>query len=97
MSLKAAVSAATSLSRAADGQPAAGLQRLDGAHRRGQPAQRRDHRRSSSMLRTTETREADDEDHRLRVGHGVADLDRREEQQQRGDREHDRVGEQDPQ
>ena len=27
---------------AADGQPAAGLERLDGAHRRGQPAQRRD-------------------------------------------------------
>ena len=40
MSLNAVVSASTSASACADGQPAARLQRLDRAHRRGQPAQR---------------------------------------------------------
>ena len=82
---------------AADREPAAGLQRLHGAHRRRQPAQRRDEPAQEQHVEDHGDDEAGDQDHGLRAGHRKADLDGREEQQQRGDRQHGRVGEQDTQ
>jgi hypothetical protein len=78
-----------------DHQAPPGLERLDRAHRGGQPPERSDDATQQHEVHRHRDDEAGDDDHGLGVGHGEADLDGREQQQQRDHREHRRVREDD--
>jgi hypothetical protein len=77
-------------------QPPARLQRLDRAHGRGEPAQRRHEAPQHDQVDRDRDDEAGDDDRRLPLGDREVDLDRREQQQQGDDREYRRVREKHP-